>query len=90
MNEGSISATRQYGLGGIGLALRSRLKSRRSVPHRCGSVPNGVGIWMRYSYRSTAKLTISGGAVDHEGEVLEAYVIKRRDRTAALRFLRKP
>ena len=28
-------------------------------------------------------------AVDHEGEVLEAYVIKRRDRTAALRFLRK-
>ncbi len=28
-------------------------------------------------------------AVDHEGEVLEAYVTKRRDRTAALRFLRK-
>ena len=28
-------------------------------------------------------------AVDHEGEVLEAFVIKRRDRKAALRFLRK-
>lgn len=28
-------------------------------------------------------------AVDHEGEVLEAYVTKRRDRKAALRFLRK-
>jgi len=28
-------------------------------------------------------------AVDHEGEVLEAYVTKRRDRHAALRFLRK-
>ncbi len=28
-------------------------------------------------------------AVDHEGEVLEAFVTKRRDRTAALRFLRK-
>ena len=28
-------------------------------------------------------------AVDHEGEVLEAYVTKRRDRQAALRFLRK-
>ena len=28
-------------------------------------------------------------AVDHEGEVLEAYVTKRRDRNAALRFLRK-
>ena len=28
-------------------------------------------------------------AVDHEGEVLEAFVIKRQDRTAAQRFLRK-
>ena len=28
-------------------------------------------------------------AVDHEGEVLEAYVTKNRDRKAALRFLRK-
>ena len=28
-------------------------------------------------------------AVDHEGEVLEAYVTKRRDRQAALTFLRK-
>ena len=28
-------------------------------------------------------------AIDHEGEVLEAFVTKRRDRKAALRFLRK-
>ena len=28
-------------------------------------------------------------AVDHEGEVLEVFVTKRRDRTAALKFLRK-
>ncbi|BDW98490.1 hypothetical protein MACH15_02430 [Maricaulis maris] len=28
-------------------------------------------------------------AVDHEGEVLEAFVTKRRDRKAALRFFRK-
>tara|TARA_R110000868_G_scaffold162329_12_gene393490 strand:+ start:14056 stop:14619 length:564 start_codon:yes stop_codon:yes gene_type:complete len=28
-------------------------------------------------------------AVDHEGEVLEVYVTKRRDRKAALRFLRR-
>ena len=28
-------------------------------------------------------------AVDHEGEVLEAYVTKRRNRQAAFRFLRK-
>ena len=28
-------------------------------------------------------------AVGHEGEVLESYVTKRRDRKAALKFLRK-
>jgi len=28
-------------------------------------------------------------AVDHEGEVLESYVSNRRDRKAALKFLRK-
>src|SRR4028118_2353483 len=28
-------------------------------------------------------------AVDHEGEVLEAYVTKRRDKAAALKFLKK-
>ncbi len=29
-------------------------------------------------------------AVDHEGEVLESYVTRRRDRKAALKFLGKP
>ena len=28
-------------------------------------------------------------AVDHEGEVLESFVTKRRDRKAVLKFLRK-
>ena len=28
-------------------------------------------------------------AIDHEGEILEAFVAKKRDRKAALRFLRK-
>ena len=28
-------------------------------------------------------------AVDHEGEIMERYVTKRRDRKAALKFLRK-
>ncbi len=28
-------------------------------------------------------------AVDHEGEVLESYVSKRRDRRVAMKFLRK-
>ena len=29
------------------------------------------------------------GAVDHEGEVLESYVTKTRDKQAALKFLKK-
>jgi putative transposase len=28
-------------------------------------------------------------AVDHEGEVLESYMTKRRDRKAALKFIKK-
>ncbi len=31
-----------------------------------------------------------GWAVDHEGEVVEAFVTRRRDRNAALRILGKP
>ena len=30
-----------------------------------------------------------GRAVDHEGEVLESYVTKKRDKKAALKFMKK-
>ena len=39
--------------------------------------------------RINGKLHYLWRAFDHEGEVLEAYVTKRRDRKAALKFLRK-
>ena len=39
--------------------------------------------------RINGKLYYLWRAVDHEGEVLEAFVTKRRDRKAALKFLRK-
>ena len=32
---------------------------------------------------------ITYGAVDHEGEVLESYVTKKRDKRAVLKFMRK-
>ena len=32
---------------------------------------------------------ITSGAVDHEGEVLEVFATKRRDRKAALKFLKR-
>ena len=39
--------------------------------------------------RINGKIHYLWRAVDHEGEVLEAYVTKRRDRKAALKFLRE-
>ena len=39
--------------------------------------------------RINGKVNYLWRAVDHEGEVLEVFVTKRRDRKAALRFLRK-
>jgi putative transposase len=39
--------------------------------------------------RINGKIHYLWRAVDHEGEVLEAFVTKRRDRKAALKFLRK-
>ena len=62
-----------------GLLRLTLIHSDQSLPHGTGFevvMINGV---THYLWR----------AVDHEGEVLEAYVTKRRDRHAALRFLRK-
>jgi putative transposase len=61
---------------------RSRVQAMRSFKHRQWHLDevfvkiNGV---KHYLWR----------AVDHEGEVLESFVTKRRDKKAALRFLRK-
>jgi putative transposase len=61
---------------------RSRVQAMRSFRHRQWHLDevfvkiNGV---KHYLWR----------AVDHEGEVLESFVTKRRDKEAALRFLRK-
>ena len=61
---------------------RKRVDRMRSLPHWRWHLDevfvkiNGV---THYLWR----------AVDHEGEVLEAYVSKKRDRKAALKFLRK-
>ena len=61
---------------------RSRVQAMRSYSHRRWHLDevfvkiNGV---KHYLWR----------AVDHEGEVLESFVTKRRDKNAALKFLRK-
>lgn len=61
--------------GGIDLARSLPLRSAGNG-YRIGS---GIHWQWHYLWR----------AVDHEGEMLESYVTKRRDRKAALKFLRK-
>ena len=89
MNVGSISATRRYVPGGTGSGRCSRPKLGRSrvVAHRN---------WTQWRWHLDEVFVRINGetyylwrAVDHEGEVLEAFVTKRRDRNSALRFLRK-
>ena len=83
------SATKQFGFGGTDLARCSQLKfeERGSV----GCVPTSNWQW----HLDEVFVKINGEthylwrAVDHEGEVLESYVTKRRDRKAALKFLTK-
>lgn len=61
---------------------KKRERSRRSFPHwrwHLDEVFVRINGETRYLWR----------AVDHEGEVLEAFVTKTRDRHAALKFLRK-
>ena len=89
MNVGSISATRRYVPGGTGSGRCSRPRLGRSgvVAHRN---------WTQWRWHLDEVFVRINGetyylwrAVDHEGEVLEAFVTKRRDRNSALRFLRK-
>ncbi|MFT7594455.1 MAG: putative transposase [Paracoccaceae bacterium] len=87
--EGSISVTRQFGFGGIGLVRFLLLRSAGNASRRCVPIP----IWQWHLDEVFVKINgethYLWRAVDHEGEVLESYVTKRRDRKAALKFLRK-
>jgi DDE domain len=60
----------------FGPAIARRLRQRR---------PSDRWLWMRWWCASPAR----GRAVDHEGEVLDMLVQRRRDTRAALRLMRK-
>ena len=50
---------------------------------------NGERLGFGLIPRISRRLRYLWRAVDHEGEILESYVTKRRDKSAALRFLKK-
>ena len=77
---------RPCGTGGTALV--------QCLPRRSGnavfiidSIRCGAGILMRCVSGSTGRPHYLWRAVDHEGEVVEGFVTKRRDRRAALEFL---
>ena len=49
----------------------------------------GNGTWMRFFVKINGERHYLWRAVDHEGEVLESYVTKKRDKKAALKFMKK-
>jgi putative transposase len=84
----STSVTRQCGSGGT-VSVRCSPRRSGSDAFIVGHFRNGAGTWTRCSSGSMERRIISGGAVDHEGEVLEVFATKRRDRRAALKFLKR-
>ena len=76
------------GTGGTGLALSSQAKLK-SEEH--GGMQSSNWKW----HLDEVFVKIKGErhylwrAVDHEGEVLESYVTKKRDKKATLKFMKK-
>jgi len=75
--------------GGTGSGRCLQQKSERSSQHRCAPVPQWHGHLVEVFVRIDGATFYLWRAVDREGEVLEAFVTKKRDRKAALKLLRK-
>ena len=85
---GSISATRRCGSGGTGSVRCSPYRSANGA-FRTGRFPTGVWHLDEVFVRINGETHYLWRAVDHEGEVLEVFATKRRDRRAALEFLKR-
>ena len=81
MNAASISVTKQVGFG---LKFAQEIRKNRAGQH---------SNWQRHLVEVFVKINgerfYLWRAVDHEGEVLECYVTKRRNKAAAKKFLIK-
>src|SRR5688572_27441821 len=78
-SEGSISAMRRCVTGGIASVPNSRRRFGSRWQWHLDEMFVKINGETHHLWR----------AIDHEGEVLDAYVTQSRDRHAALRFLRK-
>ena len=73
-----------FGICGIGLILNLQARSRSAGLGACSPV-NGNGPFVK----SNDERHYLWRAVDHESEVLESCVTRRRDKKAALKFMKK-
>ncbi len=80
---------RRSGSGGTDLARCLPQRSARKRVSRCASYSNWQWHLDEVFVKINGETHYLWRAVDHEGEVLESYVSKRRDRKAALKFLKK-
>ena len=67
-----------FGTGGIDLVLNSQAKSRSAGQGAC--TPVTEGLYDEVFVKINGERHYLWRAVDHEGEVLESYVTKKRDK----------
>ena len=88
-SEVLMFATKAYASGSIGLAHTSPARPVDREPTICVRSRNGSGTSTRCSSKIRGETHYLWRAVDHEGEVLESLVTKKREKAAALKFLKK-
>lgn len=59
-----------------------------NASHACGAFVIGVHLDEMY-VKLNGEMVYLWRAVDHEGEILESYITKTRDKSAALAFIKK-
>ena len=87
-NVASTFVMRRCGTGGTALVLCLQPRSGNAA-FIMEPIRTGAGILMRCLSRVNGEIHYLWRAVDHEGEVLEVFATKQRDRKAALRFLKR-
>ncbi len=88
-SAGSMSAMNRSVSGGTDWARCLLPRFGEIASTGCERTPIGSGHLDEVFVKINGELHYLGRAVDHEGEVVESFVTKRRDRKAALKLIRK-
>ena len=65
-------------------------RRKPASPFRCfNSSPEGIRLAVLMYVKVNGEMAYLWRAVDHEGEVIESFVTKQRDKAAALKFIKK-